>query len=155
PDDPWLHNVHGAALCDDCGRYEEAEAAYREALRLRPDDPEAHYNLGAALSRQGRDKEAQAAYREALRLRLHYPQAHCNLGHALCEQGRFLDALEELRVGHDLGNKTPGWPYPSADWVRHCERMVELDRLLPRLLLGEAEPVRLAERIELASFCQL
>ena len=39
----------GAALSHQ-GRHKEAEAAFREAIRLKPDDPLAHHNLGAALS---------------------------------------------------------------------------------------------------------
>src|SRR5581483_3107864 len=39
--------------------------------------------------------------------------------------------------------------------VRECERLVELDRLLPRALRGDAEPASAAETLELASLCQL
>src|SRR5262249_45740999 len=53
-----------------------------------------------------------------------------------------------------LGSKKPDWPHPSADWVRECERLVELDRLLPKVLRGDAEPTTAAERLELASLCQ-
>ena len=83
-----------------------------------------------------------------------HPEAHCNLGHALREQGRFTEALEELRRGHALGSKRPGWPYPSADWVRQAEQLVELDRKLAAVVAGQAEPAGAAERLTLAQFCQ-
>jgi hypothetical protein len=71
----------------------------------------------------------------------------------LREQGRFAEALEAVRCGHELGSKLPGWPIPSADWVREGERLVELDRRLAALLRGAAEPVSAAERIEFAHLC--
>jgi serine/threonine-protein kinase len=39
--------------------------------------------------------------------------------------------------------------------VRQCERLVELDAKLPRVLKGEAQPADAAERLELAQMCQL
>ncbi len=46
-----------------------AIAACREAIRLRPDDAEAHSNLGVALAGSGDLPGAIAAYREAIQLR--------------------------------------------------------------------------------------
>ena len=37
---------------------ESAILHYREALKLRPDDPNAHHNLAVALQQQGKDEEA-------------------------------------------------------------------------------------------------
>jgi tetratricopeptide (TPR) repeat protein len=47
------------------GRLAEAETSYREALRLRPNYPEAHNDLGNALRALGRVAEAERSYREA------------------------------------------------------------------------------------------
>jgi Tfp pilus assembly protein PilF len=63
-------------------------ACYREAIRLKPDFPEAHNNLGNALETQGKRVEAVACYREAIRLKPDYPLAHNNLGVALEKQGK-------------------------------------------------------------------
>jgi serine/threonine-protein kinase len=153
PDDPEAHNNLGLAL-NSQGRSKEAETEYREAIRLNPDYPKAHYNLGNALGGQGRHKEAEAAFREAIRLQPDYAKLHCFLGHALREQGRFAEALEALRRGHTLGIKTPGWNYPSAEWAKECERLVELDRKLSVVLQGEAEPADAAEGLALGQLCQ-
>jgi hypothetical protein len=40
-------------------------------------------------------------------------------------QGKFRQALEELRRGHELGSKLPGWKLPSAEWVRQCEKLIK------------------------------
>jgi serine/threonine-protein kinase len=153
PDYAPAHGNLGNALSRQ-GRHKEAETAYREALRLQPDIAGAHYNLGSALADQGRDKEAEAPYREAIRLEPDFPEAHCNLGRALMRQGRFAEALGPLRRGHDLGSQRTGWPYPSSDWVRQCERFVELDRKLPAMMRGDSEPASAVERLDLAALCQ-
>jgi Flp pilus assembly protein TadD len=44
-------------------------------LSLRPENPEAHFNLGYCLARQGRRMEAQEQYATALRERPDYPEA--------------------------------------------------------------------------------
>jgi serine/threonine protein kinase/TolA-binding protein len=152
PGYPEAYTGLGNALFSQ-GRHPEATAAFRQALSLRPDYPEAHTNLGIALAAQGRHAEAEAAFRAALSLRPDDPEALCNLGHALREQGRFAEALAALRGGDVLGSRTPGWRYPSADWVRQTERLVELDRRLPAVLRGEAEPASAAECLEFAHLC--
>eukprot|EP00964_Phaeocystis_antarctica_P113575 scaffold77581_cov60-Phaeocystis_antarctica.AAC.2 len=43
-----------------------AARAYREAIALRPDDPTAYYNLGAALTNSGHPVEAAQRYLEAM-----------------------------------------------------------------------------------------
>ena len=70
------------------GKLEEAIAEYREALRLKPDYPEAHANLGNALKDQGKLDEAITECREALRLKPDYAEAHYNLGNALSQPGK-------------------------------------------------------------------
>src|SRR5262249_38068996 len=42
-----------------------------------------------------------------------------------------------------------------AQWVRQCERLVELDEKLPPFLERKATPASAAERIELAGLCSL
>ena len=61
------------------GRSEEAKevldaaiAEYREALRLKADNPAAHFDLGIVLDKQGKPDAAIAEYREALRLKADY-----------------------------------------------------------------------------------
>ncbi len=53
PDKAPNHVIYGVFL-HRLGRLEDAVGAYREALELDPDDPEAHYNLGLAYRDQGK-----------------------------------------------------------------------------------------------------
>jgi tetratricopeptide (TPR) repeat protein len=153
-DDPALHYNLGVAL-QDKGQLDDAIAAYREAIRLRKDYAKPHNNLGTILQAKGQLDEAIAAYREAIRLRKDYADAYCNLGDALRRQGEFRQALEELRRGHELGSRNPRWRYPSAQWVRQCERLVELDGRLPGFLEGKITPASATEQIELAELCSV
>jgi tetratricopeptide (TPR) repeat protein/serine/threonine protein kinase len=148
------YNNLGNALYDK-GQLDDAIAAYREAVRLKKDYARAYYNLGNALRDKGQLDEAIAAYREAIALKPDYAGAYCNLGLTLLRQGAFPEALTELRRGHNLGSKNPGWKYPSAVWVRQCERLVELDRQLPGFLERKTTPASPGERIELAGLCSL
>jgi hypothetical protein len=82
-----------------------------------------------------------------------YAEAHCNLGNVLRQAGRYAEALEELRRGHELGARQPNWRYPSADWVRECERLLALDARLPAVLKGDDHPGDAAERLAFAQLC--
>ncbi len=57
------------------GKFEEAIAHYQQALRIKPDYADAHYNLGIALARAGRIPEAIVQYEQALRIKPDYTQA--------------------------------------------------------------------------------
>lgn len=61
---------------------EEAVTAFRKAVSLRADDPEAWSNLGATLHNLGRHAEAAAACRDALTHDPEWVDAHYNLGFA-------------------------------------------------------------------------
>jgi tetratricopeptide (TPR) repeat protein len=77
-----------------------AVAAFRQALALRGEFPDAWNELGYALRNQGRYDESLDAYHEALRLRPEFPEALEYLGEAYVKLGRLDDArriLDRLR----------------------------------------------------------
>ena len=78
------------------GRLAEAEARFREAVRLQPHYAEAEFNLGNALARQGRASEAIPYLREAVRDDPRSPEAHAGLGTALLNMGSFQEAAVQL-----------------------------------------------------------
>lgn len=76
----------------------EAEGhCYEEALRLRPDYPEAHYNYAILLKQRGDEEGAVEHYKEALRLRLDYPAAHYNYANLLKQRGDEEEAEEHYK----------------------------------------------------------
>jgi tetratricopeptide (TPR) repeat protein/tRNA A-37 threonylcarbamoyl transferase component Bud32 len=149
PDLANAHNNLGNALWTQ-GKFTEAVAAYREAIRIKPDFAEAHWNLGRAMDVQGKLDEAVAFYREVIRIKPDYAEAHCNLGHKLQQRGQLREALIEIRRGHELGSKRPGWPYPSAEWVSRAERLVVLESRFPAVLRGDDKPKDALEGIDFA-----
>ena len=62
------------------GRYDEAIAAFKEAIAIKPDYDKAHYNIGVAYYRLGRHAEALAAFKKAIAIKPHYGLAHYNMG---------------------------------------------------------------------------
>jgi Flp pilus assembly protein TadD len=113
PDNERAHNNFGKILLDLPGQLPDAIAEFQAALRIKPDYPEAHYNLGIALYKTGQVSEAISEYQAALRIDLDYADAHDNLGTVLLNlPGRLPDATTEyqaaLRIKPDDANAHNG-----------------------------------------------
>ncbi|MBV8235060.1 MAG: tetratricopeptide repeat protein, partial [Acidimicrobiia bacterium] len=78
-------------------RYAEAEAAAREAVRLRPDWEPAWATLTLALLMQQKYAEAEAAARQAITLGPTYPDTHLGLSYVLLRQQKYADAEAAAR----------------------------------------------------------
>jgi Flp pilus assembly protein TadD len=137
PDNERAHNNLGFALRKIPGRLNEAIAQYEEALRLKPDYVEAHYDLGNALISAGRAPEAIAQYGEALRLQPDIFAAHSNLGNALMSVGRTPEAItqyeealrlrpDDARIHFNLALALLRTPGRTNEAVTHLEEVVRL-----------------------------
>jgi tetratricopeptide (TPR) repeat protein len=149
PDFAFAHFSLGLTLTE-LGRLDEAIAALRHAIEAQPDFAEAHYDLGNALWKKSRRDEAAAAFRRAIALKPNYAEAHCNLGGVLRQQGEFAGALAAMEKGHELGSRRQNWPYPSAQWVRECQRLLELENREQAVLQGKVQIMSAFERNEYA-----
>ena len=78
------------------GKTEQAIQVLSEAVKLKPEDEDVHYNLGSALARAGRLDEAAKELEEALRLFPDYVDAHNNLGNVLLRLGRAGEAIQHF-----------------------------------------------------------
>lgn len=87
-----LHNDWGFFLASQ-QRWPEAEAAYRRALDLSPDNPRATTNLALALGEQGRYADAFALFAQVSGP----AAAHSNLGVLLARHGRETEARDAFR----------------------------------------------------------
>jgi tetratricopeptide (TPR) repeat protein len=99
---------------------EAALAAYRRALALEPDHPEANINLGRLLHDRGDLHAAEACYRRGLAARPDDVTAAFNLGVALEDLGRIDDAVAAYRqaVAAD-----PGCADAYYNLSRLCEKL--------------------------------
>ena len=88
--------VLGAVL-NQLGRIPESVVAKKKAVKLTPNDSEAHNNLGISLEELGILDEAEASYRQAIVLNPNFAEAHSNLGNTLQELGK-LDEAEASYV---------------------------------------------------------
>ncbi len=98
--------LKAAALIGTSDENSQQEAdCYQEALRLRPDYPQAHNNLAVVLKARGEEAAAAEHYREALQLRPDYPEAHYNHAVLLHSRGSVASAgehyYEALRLRTD------------------------------------------------------
>ena len=137
PENERAHNNLGYDLSKMPGRLDEAIAQYQAALRIKPDYPEAHDNLGNAYFKKGRTADAVSEFEEALRHKPDFASAHNNLGNVLYTLGRTREAVSEhetaLRINpdyaeahNDLGcdlDRIPGRSDDAIDQYRTALRL--------------------------------
>jgi len=87
-----------AALYLSVGQVESAFNELQDVLRLAPDFPEAHYNLGLALVALNKFDEAIVAFQRAVVLKPDYADAHNNLGGLFEGKGNQRDAIVHFRL---------------------------------------------------------
>lgn len=98
------HHVRGVALAQ-LGRAGEADAAFAEALRLRPGDPNMLFNRALALQQAGRPDDAIRAYDAAAAAG--HPAALGNLGALLLQLDRPAEAEAVFRKSVQRGAGDP------------------------------------------------
>jgi tetratricopeptide (TPR) repeat protein len=124
------------ASCQAQGKLAEADAAYREAGRLRPDHAGSWFALGNLAAAKGRRAEAVDCYRRSVHARPEDAEARTHLGVALAEQGELQEAVAHLRTAcrhapgfakahHNLGVALAqsGQPEPAAASLREAIRL--------------------------------
>ena len=82
-----------ASLLRVLGHQEKALDANQKAIKLQPNDGEAHYNLANLLNEMDRFEEAKQSYKNAITLSPDFAEAHYNLGNVYLE----LDDVELAR----------------------------------------------------------
>jgi tetratricopeptide (TPR) repeat protein len=80
----------------------EAIEAYRVVLRMAPENPVAHYDLGVAQARLGDREAAVASYNTALKLNPDYREALVNRADVLNQLGRHAEAAEDCSIAVEL-----------------------------------------------------
>ena len=78
------------------GRYEEANLALSEAVKLKPEEPGFHVALGTTWLKKPDLVEAEQSFRRALQLQSDNAQAQMYLGYTLMLQGQHAEARQML-----------------------------------------------------------
>jgi hypothetical protein len=107
------------------GRAAEAEELFRRAIALRPDLPDAYYNLGTALVLQARYADAEAPLRSYMERAPWSSSGPERLGLVYLQQGRYEPAVLLLRTAFFAKPSTP-----------------DLQRYLVQALQGQAQALR-------------
>jgi Tfp pilus assembly protein PilF len=84
------------------GDLRQAEACFRELIKLLPDFAEAHAKLGLLLDQEGLLTEAEHYYRHSITLNPDQGETHLNLGVLLANQKRFEEAEAHYRQALEL-----------------------------------------------------
>jgi tetratricopeptide (TPR) repeat protein len=92
---PLLLNVSGSFYKSN-NQLDVAVTKFKQALVLKPNYTEVHYNLGVTLRELGLIEEAIKSYMNALRIKNEYPNAHYNLGNALLSIKKYDDAIKHF-----------------------------------------------------------
>ena len=100
---------------------------YREALRIRPDYPEAHNNMAILSKAQGDETAAAQHYQEALRLRPEYPEAHYNYAVLLQSRGSNPGAADHYRRALALRPEYVDAHYGYGNLLRASGRVDEAE----------------------------
>ena len=69
------------------GYLDQAEASFKQVIATKPDDPEAHYNLGTLYLRRNALADARQYLEQTVKLRPDYPEAWNNLGMLDAQEG--------------------------------------------------------------------
>jgi tetratricopeptide (TPR) repeat protein len=128
PDWPYYLGV----LAAERGRSDEAEARFREVIRLTPDDAPTWARLGDLHLVRGEREEAAAAYGRYLALEPGGPWGLVGLGKIARHSGRFEEAAELLERALDAEPEHRQAAYLLAVTYRDLGRPQDADELFAR-----------------------
>lgn len=81
----------------EAGKLDEAIEAFKQALRIKPEDPQANFSLGMTYSKAKAYKEAFESFKKAVKYRPDWPDARFRLGVLSYVLGKKNQASEEYR----------------------------------------------------------
>ena len=85
--------TYGVAMFQH-GYLDQAAESFRQVIAMKPDDPDAYYNLGTLSLQRNEFDNARAYLDKTLALQPDYPEAWNNLGMMAAQQGRLDEAVQ-------------------------------------------------------------
>ena len=95
PNVPLLFNILGVCY-KSLGQLQEASQAFLNAIKIKSDYTEAHFNLGLIYQQLNKLDSAVKAYKSVISLTPNYPSAHNNLGIIYLEKSQLDSAAEHF-----------------------------------------------------------
>ena len=122
------------------GRTDDAIAAYKSALELKP-AANIYLNLGGVQGRAGKSEDAIASFKKAAELDpANAAQAWRNAGIILSNAGKYSDAVEPLKKSTELDPKSAvGWYLLGGALVANIKYKKVGDKDVPDIPEGTAE----------------
>jgi tetratricopeptide (TPR) repeat protein len=126
----------------------KARPYFEEAIRLKPDSAEAHFELGALLQKTGKMNEAIEQYERAVAIRPVYPDAQYNLGTALASERRFAEAIPHFEIAVRAQPNEPDPQWGLAMSYREVGKKDEARAGLRRLVEQHPQEPRFRQALE-------
>ena len=135
--------VHLAEQAQLAGQWPEAEARYKQALQMVPDDAQVQNNLANALLAQGKRPQALSVAQRAARQAPHMPEVLDTLAAALAQSGQWSQALEAQQRATELQPQDDGYRLRLAHmWVGSGNKDKARDELAKLVRPGASAAVR-------------
>ena len=90
-----LYNYQGISNAE-LKQFDSAIKSFKQAIKIKPDYAEAHYNAGKVLQEKGELETAIDSYTKAIKIKPKWAQALSNIGNALREKGELGAAIVSL-----------------------------------------------------------
>src|SRR5581483_352932 len=120
------------------GYLDQAAERFKQSIAAKPNDPEAHYNLGTLYLRRNASQEGRQYLEQAIKLRPNYPEAWNNLGMLAAQEGHPDEALRDFQQSLSLNPDYAVALVNLGNLYRRQKSFQEAEELLSRAL--ELEP---------------
>jgi tetratricopeptide (TPR) repeat protein len=123
------------------GYLEQAAASFQQVIANKPNDAEAHYNLGTLYLRRNALTDARRYLEKAVELRPEYPEAWNNLGMVAAQQGQADEAIRSFQLSLQQRPEYTVALLNLGNFYRRQGNSEEAKRLLSRALeISPADP---------------
>jgi Flp pilus assembly protein TadD len=124
----WEARYLGAYVYQMEGRFPEAIQRYQQYIKVKPDNAQAHINLGVCLRHENRIDEAEDEYRKAIDMNYYSLEAHFNLANIFIAHDELEKAIKELLACEKIA-PTNAWVhnnlgviYQKRDYMEEAEQ---------------------------------
>lgn len=134
PDHVEALTLLGWVYLEVSGDYDAAIKEYAKVVRLRPDLPEAHNNLGAAFKKKGDLAKAVESFGRALKLKPDYIEALSNRGWVYLEEKKWSAARRDFARALEIDPAHEGALHGLSRVLKETRDYAGADRALRRLI---------------------